>query len=214
MAYMSQEMKKALAPQIKKVLKKYGMKGTLSVQHYSGLVVKLPEGSIDFFNSFTEKGKPERELNGYVDVNVYWVKDHYEGIAKDFLLELHQAMNATPDGSIANHNRSDYMTDYFDVGWYTYIKIGDWDKPYVYNPDMSPAASKEKNEVASAHFTQDVGINVEVREGTKPGFSEIVFDEKPEQEILDSLKAAGFRWNFKKGVWWGKTEKIPFDNAA
>lgn len=61
----------------------------------------------------------------------------------------------------------------------------------------------------SAHFTQELGVDVEVRPGTKPGYTEIVFSSKPDQETLDSLKAAGFRWSRFNGCWWGKTDNLP-----
>jgi len=32
-----------------------------------------------------------------------------------------------------NHDNSDIMTDYFDVGWYISVRLGKWDKPYVVN---------------------------------------------------------------------------------
>lgn len=111
MAYMSQEKKKELAPGIKAVLKKYGMKGTIGVRHYSSLVVNIKSGPIAF---------DERE-----QVNQYYIKEHYEGTARDFMLELYAAM------MVGNHNNSDIMTDYFDVGWYTDINVGKWDKPYI-----------------------------------------------------------------------------------
>jgi len=41
MAYMNQDKKKALVPQIKAVLKKYGVKGTIGVDNYSSLVVNV-----------------------------------------------------------------------------------------------------------------------------------------------------------------------------
>ena len=47
MAYISQDDKKALAPQIKAVLKKYGMKGSIGINHYSSLVVNLAGGALD-----------------------------------------------------------------------------------------------------------------------------------------------------------------------
>ena len=112
MAYVSQDRKKALAPAIKAVLKKYGMKGTIAVRHYSTLVVNIKSGKIDFGGN-------------NISVNPYWIHEHYEGVAKDFLLELKDAMNE------GNHDNSDIMTDYFDVGWYCDINIGKWDKPYV-----------------------------------------------------------------------------------
>ena len=131
MAYMSQENKKALAPQIKAILKKYGMKGTISVNNYSTLVVTIQSGRLDVIGNYrdreTEKGKFDRN---YMSVNEYWLDDHYDGGVLAFLTELKTAMNATPDGTIANYNNSDIMTDYFDVGWYITINIGKWDKPY------------------------------------------------------------------------------------
>lgn len=113
MAYFSQEMKREKAPKIKKVLAKYKMKGSLSVRHHSTFVLNLKSGPIDF---------------GFINrqVNVYWIKENYSGVARDFLLEVLEAMNE------GNHDRSDSMTDYFDVGWYTDINIGKWDKPYMF----------------------------------------------------------------------------------
>ena len=48
MAYMSQDKKKELAPLIKKVCKKYGVKATLSVRHHSTLVLNIKSGGVDF----------------------------------------------------------------------------------------------------------------------------------------------------------------------
>ena len=114
MAYMNQEKKKNLAPKIKEVLKKHNMKGTLSVDNYSSLRLTLQSGSIDF---------------GTDSINEYWYKDHFadnpEALA--FLSEVIPAMNN------GNHDNSDIMTDYFDVGWYVYVNLGKYGKPYVYN---------------------------------------------------------------------------------
>ena len=76
MAYISQQDKKDLAPGIKRVLNKYGMKGSIAIKHYSSLVVNLQKGPIDF------------DMDGYTSVNVYHIDKHYTGIAKDFLNEL------------------------------------------------------------------------------------------------------------------------------
>ena len=51
MAYMNQEQKKQRAPQIKKVLKKYGLKGTIGVRNYSTLYVTIKEGALDFIGA-------------------------------------------------------------------------------------------------------------------------------------------------------------------
>lgn len=114
MAYVSQEMKAKLAPTIKSVLKKYKMKGSISVRHHSSLVVTIKEGVIDF-------GK-----DAYIQVNPYWIHEHYEGKAKKFLTELKAAMEG-PDF----FNEDDAQTDYFHRSHYIDINVGKWDKPYT-----------------------------------------------------------------------------------
>jgi len=121
MAYMSQENKKSKAPAIKAILKKYGLKGSLRVQHYSTLILTIKSGKIDFVSNFQDKTK--REFN--YQVNEYYIEETYTGVAAEALNELKDAMME------GNHNNSDIQTDYFDVGWYISIDIGKWDKPYV-----------------------------------------------------------------------------------
>jgi hypothetical protein len=118
MAYVSKQDKAELAPKIKLVLKKYDMKGSISVRHHSSLVVTLQSGAIDFGDY--------SHGNGYIQVNTYWIDDHYTGIAKAFLTELLVAMKGP------NYfNDDDAMTDYFSRSHYTDINVGKWNKPYV-----------------------------------------------------------------------------------
>lgn len=126
MAYMSQEKKAKIAPVIKSVLKKYKVKGSLAVRNHSTLVLNLKSGSIDFISDYgnTPEARADAEKFG-IQVNPYWYKDHFTGEAKDFLGEVLKAMNA------GNHNNSDAMTDYFDVGWYVDVNVGQWNKPYT-----------------------------------------------------------------------------------
>ena len=138
MAYVSQERKQSLAPAIKAVLKKYGVKGSLSVRNHSTLVLNLKSGSIDFIENFIEtdsKVMHGRKMdqsqidyirkNQSVDVNPYWYHEHFSGKAKNFLKEVFTVMNK------GNHDNSDIQTDYFDVGWYVNVNIGKWNKPYT-----------------------------------------------------------------------------------
>tara|TARA_B100001094_G_C18179412_1_gene799939 strand:- start:1367 stop:1792 length:426 start_codon:yes stop_codon:yes gene_type:complete len=133
MAYMNQEDKKKLTPQIKKVLKKYGVKGTIAVKHHSTLVVNIKSSNLDFIGNINAN-RPEHkkelygEIEDYVQVNTYHIENNYTGECKKFLTELSLAMNGCEE--IQNHDNSDMMTDYFDIGWYTDINIGKWDKPY------------------------------------------------------------------------------------
>ena len=137
MAFMNQEKKKLLAPAIKAALKKYGLKGSIAVNNYSSLVVNIRSGKLDLIGNYNEvaTSKPNRDYypSGYLSVNDYWIEEQFTGDCLAFLSELVPAMN---DG---NHDRSDAMIDYFDVGWYTDINIGQWDKDYV--------CTKEKEEV-------------------------------------------------------------------
>ena len=113
MAYMNQDRKRQIAAAVKPILKQYGMKGTLSVRHHSAIVLTLTEGPIDFGKTYT-------------DVNQYWIHDHYEGAAREFLEEIYAAMQAA-----GWYDRSDAMTDYFDTAYYISIRVGKWNKNYV-----------------------------------------------------------------------------------
>jgi hypothetical protein len=133
MAYMNQEKKAKLAPAIKAVFKKYGLKATIGVRHNSTLVVNIKSSPIDFIGNYNAQAIERNRLNqmdqyqakDHIDVNVYHIESGYTGKAQECLLSLKQAMMT------GNHNRSDTMTDYFDVGWYIDINIGLWDKPYL-----------------------------------------------------------------------------------
>jgi hypothetical protein len=116
MAYMNQAKKAAIAPKVKAILKKYGLKGSLAVDNYSTLVLNIRSGKIDF----------QKDAVGefHHQINHYWAHEHFSGKAKKFFSEVIPAMNN------GNHDNSDSMTDYFDVGWYVDINVGRWDRPY------------------------------------------------------------------------------------
>ena len=120
MAYVSQADKKSLAPAIKAVLNKYGMKGSIRIRNHSTLIVTVKSGNIDFSDYMRGEA--------YVDVNPYWIDQHYSGTARKFLNELLDAMKGP------NYfNDDDAMTDYFSRSHYTDITIGTaWNKPYVF----------------------------------------------------------------------------------
>jgi hypothetical protein len=138
MAYFNQERKAKIAPEIKAVLKKYNLKGSLSVQNHSTVVLTVKSGSIDFVENLIKTDrdsnigrKMDQSMIDYIrknqclDVNPYWYQDHYSGKAKQFLEEALTILNK------GNHDNSDAMVDYFDVGWYVDVKIGRWNQPYT-----------------------------------------------------------------------------------
>ena len=129
MAYVSQKDKAELAPAIKKVLNKYGMKGSISIRHHMSLVVTLQSGAIDF--------KDYSHGDGYIQVNTYHIDAHYSGKAKAFLNELLDAMKGPK-----YFNNDDAMTDYFHRSHYTDINVGKWNKPYFLQETAKKAPKK------------------------------------------------------------------------
>jgi hypothetical protein len=133
MAYVNQELKAKLAPKIRAICKKHGVKATLAVRNHSTLVLNIRQGSIDFFESFNRLGSQEsrpahlpfRPVDKSIDVNCYHYRSHFDGKALKFLSEVIPAMNA------GNHDNSDIQVDYFDVGWYIDVNIGRWNQPYA-----------------------------------------------------------------------------------
>ena len=149
MAYVSQKDKAELAPAIKKVLSKYGMKGSISIRHHSTLVVTLQSGAIDF-GEYTHG-------DGYIQVNVYHIERHYKGKAQKFLTELLAAMKGP-----GWFDKSDSMTDYFHVKHYCDINVGKYNKPYFLQntakkaPKKPVQASKTIKVPAKATFSNAV----------------------------------------------------------
>ena len=135
MAYMNQERKAKITKMLKPILAKYKVKGSLSVNNHSTIVLTLKSGAIDFIgnsnrvcgNDFyqVQRGfKPT--TSGYDQVNPYWFQDHYDGLAKAFLTEAMKALK-----SADWYDKSDAMTDYFNIAYYVDINIGKWNKPYI-----------------------------------------------------------------------------------
>ena len=114
MAYMNQDKKAKIAAKMKPVLKKYGLKGSLSVHNHSSITLTLKSGPIDFGGD-------------HVQVNPYWLDDHYKDRPKALaaLKEIKQAMLAADW-----YDRSDAQVDYFDTAYYYNINVGRWNKPY------------------------------------------------------------------------------------
>ena len=136
MANMNQKLKAELAPGIKAVLKKYGMKGSIAVRHNMTLVVNIKSGKLDImqnhYDKVTERGTVNqygdniRKLE-YLDVNQYWIEDGYTGIVKDFINELYDAMKGDKW-----FDKSDIQSDYFHTAYYMDVNIGSWNKPYQF----------------------------------------------------------------------------------
>lgn len=132
MAFMSQEKKKQIAAALKIAMKGTGVKYSLAVNHYSTLVMNIKSGPVDFIANAQEvaDSKPRGMFAGNlgrpksIQVNTYWYKEHFTGQALAILEKAIPVLNT------GNHDRSDIQSDYFDVGWYVNVNIGQWNKPY------------------------------------------------------------------------------------
>jgi len=133
MAYISQEKKAKIAPKVKAICAKYGVKATLAIHHHSTLMLNIKSGTIDFIGNSNEVCGGDHyqvsrgfraNTSGYDRINPYHFKSHYSGKALKFLTEVYAAMME------GNHDNSDIQTDYFDVGWYVEVNIGKWNKAY------------------------------------------------------------------------------------
>lgn len=134
MTYISQDDKKLIAAQVKPILKEYGVKGTLSIQRHSKLILTITKGPIDFINNFDENLKffeqdKRRTDRGYLRVNECRFRDHFTGKALEFLSKVIPAMK-----SADWFDETDIMTDYFNICYYFDINIGTWQKPYIFIP--------------------------------------------------------------------------------
>ena len=138
MAYMNQELKKQRAPQIKKVLKKYGLKGTIGVRNHMTLYVTIKEGALDFIGAAQKINdeyarrhfqKAHQITDGYLQVNENRGDEYreYDKKVGDFIDELNAAMKG-----VGYYNNDDAMFDYFDRAFYVSINVGTWQKPYIY----------------------------------------------------------------------------------
>ena len=116
MAYINQEQKRRINALLKPVLKKYGAKASLRIRHHSTLVCTVRGGQ---FNPVWDYTGPTDPAQFGLTVNPYHYQNHFSGDTRDFLREV---MGALMDG---NHDNSDPMTDYFDVGWYVDIRFED-----------------------------------------------------------------------------------------
>ena len=140
MAYISQEEKKELMPGIKKVLKTYGMKGTVSIRHHSTLIVTLTEGELDLIRVENEIRKERHARNPYLQLYLitnesfqqsYHHLDKFVELGEHLVHNFYQNMFKAMKGD-KWFDKSDMMTDYSHIAYYCYIDVGrSRDKPYI-----------------------------------------------------------------------------------
>jgi hypothetical protein len=129
---MNQERKQKISNALKPILAKYGMKGTLRTRQHA-ITLTLRSGPIDFIGDLNESrngrlgvAKDEMRKHYELQVNQYWIDEHYTGVSLEFLKQVKDAMQAAD-----YYDRSDAQIDYFDTAYYYDINVGSWNKPYT-----------------------------------------------------------------------------------
>lgn len=141
MAYMNQQKKAIIKANMDKALAPYKhlkIKYSLSVNNHSSIVCTIKSSLIDFIGNFIEtdqnrlydKKMSADQINyilkdNYLDVNVYWFKEHFTGIAKEVLMVMNDALH-----SAGYYNHTDAQIDYFNCAYYVSISVGKYKKPY------------------------------------------------------------------------------------
>lgn len=136
MAYISQETKKELTPAIKAVLKKHGMKGTVSIRYGTGLNVNITSGVLDLLGYWNKYMNRNRKLQNLPIINDEdfsidhpivppSCEEYYDNKIENFISELLSAMKTSEWA-----DKSDVMSDYFNITYYVSINVGRYDKPY------------------------------------------------------------------------------------
>ena len=146
MAYFSQEDKKKVAPKIKAVLKKYGLKGSVAVHNHSTLVVNIKEGSLDlcgvelkcrladtrYVRLHQDPGgflSQEPEKPTYIQVNRYHASEWCRRVGEEKIAKFYEELNEATM-SAGWFDKSDIQTDYFHTAYFIDINVGKWNKPY------------------------------------------------------------------------------------
>jgi hypothetical protein len=153
MAYMNQEKKAVIKAALDQVLKARGFKYSLRVDNHMAINCTIQSGPVDFIGNFKANtgdkfvNLPGHELNN-LQVNLYWIDDHYSGQARQILKECGEALKAA-----GYYDRSDAMTDYFDTAYYMHLNIGAWDKPYkITAPTIRQAGALLSEEAIKARI--------------------------------------------------------------
>jgi hypothetical protein len=116
MAYITADRTKEIKRELQQAFP--GLRFSVRNRHYTEVAVTITQGDVDFSDII------EGEGHKYIQLNHFYL-DRY-GRHSELLTDIYGIINK------GNYDRSDSMTDYFDVGFYIHMQIGEWDKPYIY----------------------------------------------------------------------------------
>jgi hypothetical protein len=120
MAYINSESVKQMRNQIKEMYpSKQGWKFSITRENYSNVRCVILSAPIELRADDSKSNE---------SVNPFYIETRYNGEndkATEVLKNINDILNTD------NFDESDSMTDYFHVGHYISISIGDWNKPFT-----------------------------------------------------------------------------------
>lgn len=136
MAYVSKELKERVRGLLREVVPE-GWKWSLSGAGTCSLNLRISACPLDLPALYS--GAPG---NGF-EVNTYLFKEHcLDGELSETIGKIVAAMN------VENFDHSDSSVDYFHVGYYIHIAVGNRSKPFA--PDLRWRARAEAKEISTA----------------------------------------------------------------
>ena len=108
---MNQEKKAIIKAALDKALKPRGIKYSLRVDNSMAISCTIKAAPIDFIGNFKNRTGDQYPLRegarlDHLQVNLYWIDDHFSGEAARVLHEARQALQAA-----GYYDKSDAMTD-------------------------------------------------------------------------------------------------------
>lgn len=88
----------------------------------------------------------EFESKPCVDINQYWLDSPQFAYRNVDILE--RIISICNEG---NWDRSDAMVDYFDVGWYLHLSVGQWNKPFELVAPKKTRKANNKQQTESSY---------------------------------------------------------------
>lgn len=132
MAYVNKEVKNRVQKELKSIMPR-NCKWSLSGTGKGRLSLNIWSADTDLIGAVNRHNQRMHEWHGWIipDKPLTHVDLNHNRREIDFGEKwnaiLQKAWDAMNKG---NWDRSDVQTDYFDVGWYTEICLGRWDRPF------------------------------------------------------------------------------------
>jgi hypothetical protein len=134
-------------------------------------------------------------------------KDYYVLTKGENVLEFYTNSDGFVGHLTYRHPDTDAMTDLFMDSYFDTIKSA----MHFLNPtgDLVKPAKPALNDAPMVHVE-----NVTVTKNEEKGGIEIRFPQKPSQEVINNLKANGYRWSSFASVWWKRYSDADFNKAC